>query len=114
MNPVRPGSRPPTRRAWVALAIPPAAWYVFEVGLASVLKVDCAPVSAGLGLAWGGGSLLACAAAAALAWPMARQDGGVAPSRRWLARVAVMLAAVFALAIFFQTVGVLIVPACVR
>lgn len=114
MNPPRPGSRPSTRRPWIALAIPPVAWYVFEVGLASVLKVDCAPVSGWVGLGWGGGSLLACAAAAAIAWPGARAPAGEDASRRWLSRVAVLLAALFALAIAFQTLGVLIVPACVR
>ena len=37
-------------RPWVALLLPPTAWYVFELGLGSVLKVNCAPVGAWLGL----------------------------------------------------------------
>lgn len=99
-------------RPWLALVLPPAAWYLFEVGLGSVLKVDCAPVGAWLGLAWGVASLLACAAAAAVAWPGARPADDQTP-RAWLARVALLLAGVFALAIAFQTLGVLLVPPCV-
>jgi hypothetical protein len=98
----------------LALFLPPTAWYVFEVGLASVLKVACAPVGGWLGIAWGTASLAACAIAAALAWPYARPAGDQTPPRPWLARVALLLSGIFALAIAFQTLGVLIVPPCVR
>jgi len=101
-------------RPWLALVVPPAAWYVFEVGLASVLKVTCAPVGEWLGVAWGGASLLACAIAAALAWPYAHPAADRTPPRPWLARIALLLSGLFALAIAFQTLSVLIVPPCVR
>jgi hypothetical protein len=100
-------------RPWAALLLPPVAWYVFELGLGSVLKVDCAPVGAGLGLAWGAASLLLCALAAAIAWPCAQPAGDQTPPRAWLSRVALLLAGIFALAIAFQTLAVLIVPPCV-
>jgi hypothetical protein len=101
-------------RPWLALFLPPFAWYVFEIGLASVLKVTCAQVGEWLGLAWGAASLIACAIAAVLAWPYARPAGDQTPPRLWLARVALLLSGIFALAIAFQTLGVLIVPPCVR
>ena len=100
-------------RPWVALVLPPVAWYVFEVGLASVLKMSCAPVGAWLGMTWGVASIIVCAAAAALAWRDARA-GERTVSRPWLAWVALLLSGIFALAICFQTLGVLIVPPCVR
>ena len=48
--------------------------------------------------------------AAALARPM---DDGT-PSRPWVARVAMLEAGVFSLAIAFQTIATLIVPSCAR
>lgn len=112
------GSAPSRRgarvRPWVALVLPPAAWYGFEVGLGSVLKVRCAPVGDWLGLTWGVASLVACGVAMALAWPDARPAGAQTPPRAWLSRVALLIAGIFALAITFQTLGVLIVPSCVN
>ena len=101
-------------RPWVALLLPPIAWYVFEVGLGSVLKVRCAPVGAGLGVGWGLASLAVCGVAMMIAWPCAKPAGDQTPPRAWLARVALLLANIFALAIAFQTLGVLIVPPCVN
>ncbi len=100
-------------RPWAALMLPPLAWYVFEVGLGSVLKVRCAPVGDGLGLGWGIASIAVCAVAMAIAWPCAKPAGDQTPPRAWLSRVALLLAGIFALAIAFQTLAVLIVPSCV-
>ena len=101
-------------RPWIALFLPPAAWYGFEVGLASVLRVNCRPVGAWLGLTWGAAGLLACALAAALARRHTAPANDQTPPRLWLARVALVLAGIFALAITFQMLGVLLVPSCVR
>lgn len=100
-------------RPWAALLLPPTAWYVFELGLGSVLKVNCAPVGAWLGLTWGIASLAICGLAMAIAWPCARPADDQTPPRAWLSRVALFLAGIFALAITFQTLAVLIVPPCV-
>jgi hypothetical protein len=100
-------------RLWIALLLPPVAWYGFEVGLASVLKVSCTPVGSWLGVVWGLASVLACAVATGLAWHDAH-GGERTTSRPWLAWIALLLSGVFALAIAFQTLGVLIVPSCVR
>jgi hypothetical protein len=114
MNDAPTLSRGERIRPWLALVLPPTAWYVFELGLTSVLKVACAPVGEWLGVTWGAASLVACAIAAILSSPYVRSAGGQAPPRRWLARVALLLSGIFALAIAFQTLGVLIVPPCVR
>ena len=109
-----PPSRGERVRPWLALILPPAAWYGFEVGLASTLLVACEPVGGWLGVTAGATGLVICAIAAALAWPYARPAGDQTPPRPWLARVALLLSGVFALAITFQTLGILIVPSCVR
>lgn len=114
MSDAPPPSRCQRVRPWLALVLPPTAWYVFEVGLTSMLKVACAPVGEWLGVAWGAASLVACAIAAILAWPYARPAGDQTPPRLWLARIALLLSGIFALAIAFQTLSVLIVPPCVR
>jgi len=75
----------------------------------------CAAVGSWLGPAWGTASLMVCAGAAAIAWPAARlADGKDPPTRPWLARAAMLGAAVFGLAVAFQTLATLIVPSCVR
>lgn len=111
-------SQPSTRRErivpWVALFLPALAWMAFEYGLASSLRASCSAVGSWLGPVWGAASLLACAGAAALAWPMARGTDKDPPVRPWLARVAAVVAGIFALAIAFQTMATLIVPSCAR
>lgn len=109
------GDRADRARPWIALLLPAIAWMLFEYGLATALRGSCAAVGAWLGPAWGAISLLACAGAAIIAWPMARRAGGVDPAARpWLARIALAGTAIFALAIGFQTLATLIVPPCVR
>jgi hypothetical protein len=79
-----------------------------------MLKEACEPVGAGVGIAAGLASLAICALAAGLAWPAARRPDAEAVSRPWLSRLALVLSGIFALAIAFQTLSVLIVPPCVR
>lgn len=111
-------SQPTGRRErivpWVALALPPVAWIVFEYGLASSLRPACTTVGSWLGPAWGAGSLIVCVTAALLAWPLARTLEADPPTRPWLARIALVVAGIFALAITFQTLATLIVPSCAR
>ncbi|MCD2324302.1 hypothetical protein LQ953_09790 [Sphingomonas sp. IC-56] len=113
MSEVRKLGRVDRVRPWAALLLPPTVWYGFEVGLASLLKADCQVASSWIGLAWGLASLSLCGGAAAIAWPLAHRSGEHTPPRAWLARVAMLLAGIFALAIAFQTLGILIVPACI-
>ena len=103
----------PRIKPWIALALPPLTWFVFEVGLAGALRLSCEAVGGGLGVAWGCASLVVCAGAMRLAWPLARTANDRS-SPHWVARVALFAAGFFALAIAFQTISTLIVPACVR
>lgn len=96
-------------RTWTALAIPPVAWFAFQQGLSALLHADCR--LAIWGIAWGGASLLACLAAVVLALPLARHRGPLA--NPWLARMALGLSGLFALAIVFQMLAVAMVPPCV-
>jgi hypothetical protein len=96
-------------RTWTALALPPFTWFLFEQGLSALLHADC--TRWGWGLAWGAASLLVCAGAVRIAWPLRGDHGALA--NPWLARLAIALAGVFGLAIAFQTLAIALVPACV-
>ena len=105
----------PDKRAWIALLLPPFAWMLFEYGLGISLRGDCDAVGRWLGPVWGIASLLACLAALVVAWAVVRKAGrSDRPTGSWLARIALLGAAVFALAIGFQTLATLIVPSCAR
>ena len=97
-------------RAWTALLIPPVAWFIFEQGLSALIHADCS--RSGIGLIWGIASLAACGLGLRVGWPLRQAHGVLA--NPWLARLGMVLAGVFALAILFQTLAILMVPACVR
>ncbi|WP_419826024.1 hypothetical protein [Sphingomonas sp.] len=105
-------------RPWLALLLlllPPLAWLTYRYGLGTSPRASCAAVGAWLRPAWGGANLLACAGAAAMAWPQARRGDDQHPSvRACLSRVAMLVAGIFALAIVFQFRATLIVPSCAR
>lgn len=96
-------------RAWTALLLPPLTWFVFQQGLSALLHARCE--AAAIGIAWGIVSLVLCALAVRIAWPMRQHDGALA--NPWLARLAIAVAAIFALAVLFQTLALTIVPPCV-
>ena len=98
----------------LALLLPPLAWMTFEFGLAAMLRPACAEV-AWLGPIWGGGAAAACLLALAAAVRAMRDKSCRAGATgRWLARVALIGAGVFSLAILFQTLATFIVPPCAR
>ncbi|MFC3212782.1 hypothetical protein [Novosphingobium panipatense] len=96
-------------RVWLALTLPPLSWFAFEQGLSALLHLRCNATS--LGIAWGLASILLCSLAARIAWPLHQRRGPLASA--WLARLALAVAAIFALAILFQTLALSIVPPCV-
>lgn len=98
-------------RILASLAAPPLAWYLFEQGMGFTLRGSCATAGSPIGPIWGVASLCACLLAARVAWPTAR---GTARSGAFLARLALLAAALFALAISYQTLAVLIIPPCAR
>lgn len=93
----------------MSLALPPVVWFGFEQGLSALLHARCD--LAGWGLVWGAASLGGCAFAAWLARPLARRGGDLLATV-WLARLASVLAGIFALATAFQTLAILMVPPC--
>ena len=109
-------NRDPNRsRPWIAFVLSFTAWFVFQQGIGGPLHVNCAVGRPWLGPAWGGLSLILCALAAWIAWPQARaQREGIGAVVFWLARIALLSAGLFALAILFQTLATLIVPSCAR
>ncbi|WP_162875547.1 hypothetical protein [Sphingomonas crusticola] len=97
-------------RAWTALLLPPVTWFLFEQGLSALLHADC--TRAGVGIAWGVASLAVCAVAFRIAWPLHAHEGVLV--HPWLARLALVVAGFFALAIAFQLLALLMVPPCLR
>lgn len=98
-------------RPWIALTLPPAAWFVFQQGLAFTLRGACGAAGVPLGPLWGLASLAACGGAARIAWT--RVAGGTGADR-FLARLALLGAGLFGLAILYQSLATLIVPPCAR
>jgi hypothetical protein len=98
----------------VALLLPPLAWMTFEFGLAATLRPACA-AARWLGPLWGSVAVLACVLSFVAARRAYRDRSGQdRATGRWTARVAMLGAGVFMLAILFQTLATLIVPPCVR
>ncbi len=98
----------------VALILPPLAWYCGQQGLGYVLRLQCA-AAVGPSALGGAFALLACAVAAWLALGVRRDEPSPPGRTDAVLRIVAMLGAgVFALAIAFQTLAVLIVPSCAR
>jgi hypothetical protein len=96
-------------RAFAGLLLPPVAWYVFEQGLSYTLRGSCTAAGIPAGPVWGVFSLAACALAGWLALTVARAEDG---TDAFIARLALLGAGLFALAIAYQTLATLIVPPC--
>jgi hypothetical protein len=97
-------------RIVAALLVPPVAWYLFQQGLAWTMRGSCGSAGPPIGPLWGVASLAACGLAAWIARPGDDEPSGP----RFAERAAQLSAALFALAIVFQTLATMIVPACAR
>lgn len=98
-------------RAWAALIVPPIVWYLQQQGLAGPLRINC-HVAGGLpAIAWGLVSLIICFCIGAMGWPVARAGKD---TLAWIARLGVLGAAMFSLAIAFGSLAAALVPACAR
>ncbi|MDB5725121.1 MAG: hypothetical protein JWQ16_1875 [Novosphingobium sp.] len=98
-------------RIWLAFALPAAAWFAFQQGLAMTLRGNCAYAGFPLGIVWGVASLLACAAGGRIGLAGVRNLSG---SDQFVARITVFGAGLFALAIAYQTLATAIIPPCAR
>ena len=104
----------PFRNPAFALFLPPLTWFLFQQGLSMAMRAKCEAAAPPVGLLWGVASLLLCAFAGWLAWPVARStrlEGEQIP--RFLALLALIGAGIFALAICFQTVAIMVIPPCI-
>ncbi len=98
----------------MALLLPPVAWYGAQQGLGYLVRLRCSAAVAP-GLLCGSLALGACAGAVWLALGAGRYDQGPAGRNDAVLRTLVVLgAAVFGLAIAYQTLAVAIVPSCAR
>ncbi|MBC9033811.1 hypothetical protein IAG41_15555 [Sphingomonas sp. JC676] len=95
---------------WLALVVPPLAWYGFQQGLATTLRGACGAAGVPLGPLWGAGSIALCIGAG---W-FARPRPGQQSSDRLLSQLGVLAAGLFSLAIFYQSVATMIIPPCAR
>jgi hypothetical protein len=113
--PAKPRTPGPAR-TWACFFAPAAAWFLYQQGLGAVVRLACRTAGPPHGVLLGGLALLVCAAAAGFAVPAARGEGGepTARTRRFVARLTLGLAGVFALAIAYQTAATLLVPPCAR
>jgi hypothetical protein len=98
-------------QVWLALLLPAVSWYVFQQGLGMTLRGNCSSAGAALGIPWGLASLLVCIATGVFALMAVRRRSG---SDRFVARIAVFGAGLFALAIAYQTLATAIIPPCAR
>jgi hypothetical protein len=89
---------------WLALALPPLAWFGYQQGLGATVRTACAAAGPPWGLAAGFAALAVCALAA---W-MAR------PPRGFLDWLALGFAGLFGLAIAYHMLAAGIVPPCAR
>lgn len=104
-----PGS---ARRPTIALILPFLAWYLFQQGVIAAMRARCTAGAPPLGLIWGLASLMVCAFAAWLALTALRASSD-RNAARFLAQLALFGAGLFALAILFQTLAILVIPPCV-
>lgn len=100
----------PRLALWLALIVPPLAWYGFQQGLAMTLRGACGAAGMPLGPFWGTASIALCIGAG---W-FARPRQGQQDSDLLLSRLCILAAGLFSLAIFYQTLATLIIPPCAR
>jgi hypothetical protein len=103
------GVVPGRTRLVIAIALPPLAWFGYQQGLGMILRSGCSSAAPPFGPAFGAAALIACALAALLGAPKEARYPG-----RFLAScIAQFGAALFGLAIAFQTIATLVIPSCV-
>ena len=100
---------------WSGLVAGMVAEIVHHQLLSDMLRFDCRLGGASAGLAVGIPALLLIAAGVALSWASARGGDPEAPhvqTRRFIAQVSTMMGGLLAIAIIWQTMATMIVPAC--
>ena len=98
---------------WIGLVAPPVAWAIHHQVGSDLVFYDCrlgaAALVAGVGLSLG----LISAASGWISWS-SRRDGQGMEVRTLAAYIGAMSGAIFCLALAFQTLATLLLPACHR
>lgn len=100
---------------WSGLVAGMLAEMVHHQVLSDMLRYDCRLGGSTAGLAVGIPALLLIAAGIAISWASVRGGDPGAPhhqTRRFIAQVSTMMATLLAIAIVWQTMATMIVPAC--
>ncbi|WP_162301420.1 hypothetical protein [Cognatilysobacter segetis] len=100
---------------WAGLLAGMAAEIVHHQLLSDMLRYDCRLGGATAGLAVGIPALLLIAAGVGVSWASVRgsdPQGAHAQTRRFIAQVSTMMGGLLAVAIVWQTMATMIVPAC--
>jgi hypothetical protein len=106
------------KRTRKALLIPaallfaaPAVWLIFQQGTGTIVYLDCGSAGPPAGPALGLGATLLCLAAAHLAW---RRRTRGSETQRFVMRIGLGSALIFALAALVMTAALIVVPPCAR
>jgi hypothetical protein len=98
---------------WIGLVAPPVAWAVHHQVGSNLVFYDCRWGETGLIAALGAVMGLISAAAGWISWASRRQ-GEAGEVRTFAAYIGALSGAVFFLALAFQTLATLMLPACHR
>ena len=102
--------------AWAGLLTAPLAWYGYQQGLGSLVYFSCGASHPPTGPLAGFIAILVTAAASACSW-RAWKASAAAPAidiHRFAALLSVLAAAIFCVAIGFQTLATTLIPSCAR
>ena len=100
--------KPVSPRAWFAMILPPLAWFVGQQGWGQAVRLVCSQGQ--YGLAIGIATLILCAAAAVVAWPLRNAEGPT----RLIAWCAIGDSGLFGLALIFHLLAGALIPSCFR
>jgi hypothetical protein len=98
---------------WIGLFAPPIAWAIHHQVGSDLVSYDCRIGETPLIALVGGVMALIALASGLISW-ISRRDGPRAEIRTFAAYLGAMSGAVFFLALVFQTMATLMLPACQR
>ena len=95
-------------RAWIAVCMPPVAWFLGQRGWGQAVRLVCSQGNWGLGI--GVAALVLCLAGGVIAWPLRGEEG----STRLVAWCAIGDSLIFAIALCFHLLAGSLIPSCFR
>jgi hypothetical protein len=98
---------------WIGLVAPPVAWAVHQQVAQNLVFFDCRLGNVALIASVGATMAVICAVSSYISWSSRREDD-VVEFRMLAGYIGTMSGAVFFLALAFQTIATLLLPACHR